>query len=425
MIVSMAKQGHKPNFILLYIFTMAFILYLFASSVFMVLPYVGIVAFSVLPLFVMDLRKSIYYTFFLLPFSWYYPGYVILLVFFMLLFKCRGTFKQNQFIFSTVLTILELIHLMLCPFPVEWTHAISPIAFIALFFFLLFFQNDSVEDNQCIKFYCIGSCFAVLLSYLMIIQVGGFDLFISGAFRSGGAEDMGQDSIILNSNSAAYLSLTSFVCLLFSKDRYDLPFVIYIGLVLFSFVLGVCSFSRTFLFLVFFTLIAYIFAANVKNKLKLVFVGVLCAIAAISCFPTLISSIFDVFSTRLSSYDIGDAGGRTEIFAMYNQWLINNPAALFWGAGINYYNEVTNLGHATHCGLQQILVCTGIIGLFLYSIVAVRFYKMYKNGSTSLIALLPFFICFVFDQSIQFLLPQFLMFPFIAVAYMFRINSRA
>jgi len=405
-------------------FIIAFLLYVFASSVFITeLPYSVIIVFSILPFLVLDCRKSISFTFFLLPFSWYFPGYIILLVFILLIFKSKGDNRSIQFSFTIILVILEILHLLLSSFPVEWSHALSPLVFIALFFYLIFFPKGGVEESQCIKLYCISACFAVLLSYLMIIHSGGFDLFILGTFRSGMTLNMERDSVILNSNSAAFLSLTSFVCLLYSKDKLGLSNLYYIIFLLFSFTLGILSFSRTFLLLVSFALFAYFIIERKKKKYKTVLACLLFVIIAGFCIPSVFDAILNVFSARLTSYDINNAGGRTEIFMQYNRWLLDNPEALIWGTGINYYQEITDVGHATHCGLQQILVCTGIIGLILFFIAAKRYYSLYRTNTSSLQAMIPFFICVAFDQSIQFLMPQFLMFPFVVTAYLFRIIS--
>lgn len=420
----MFLSKYLTNSKVFYFFIIAFTFYVYAKSViFTGLPSIGIAFLAVLPLLMLGSKQSMYYIFYLLPFSWYFPGYIVLFLFLIIVLKNKRYNVLLQFIFALLFILQEFFHLMSYSFQIDWVHSISPMAFLSLFFYLLFYQNNNLNYSKCVKYYCIGSCLAVLLAYLTIIKLGGYDLFISGAFRSGAVEGMIFETPILNANSAAFFSLVSFSCLLFAKDKLGLPLVLYVTLLIASIVLGFMSFSRAYMLMIGFSLFLYLFIVSVRNKFIIVFVGILAFLAISFVSHSFIDSIVDVFSDRLSGANIETAGGRTIIFMSYNKWLMENTDALIWGAGINYYNEIVKIGHSTHCGLQQIVVCTGIIGLSILVIAAAKFFRMNKTSATTIQATIPFLICLAFNQSIQFFMPQFLMFPFVAAAYMYKINS--
>lgn len=407
-----------------YFFIVLFSFFILAKSIFgIILPSAGIVILALVPLLFLDIKLSLCFIFYLLPFSWFFPGYIILFLYIIIVYKCKEHNKSVQFIGALLIIILELLHLLTYNNQVDWIHSFSPLSFIALFFYLLFYQDETINYSSCIRYYCIGSIIAILLSYLSLIQIGGLEVFLSGVFRSGTDDAMSKDFPVLNANSAAFLSIVPFSCLLYAKNKLELPFPIYIILLITFIVLGALSFSRTFMILTAISIILYICFAKVKNKKIIVLCGIVGVFATILAFPVFVDSIVNIFSERFNGANIETAGGRTDIFASYNKWLLENYDALIWGVGINYYYEIVNVGHSTHCGLQQIIVCTGFIGLFILCVSFYKFFKINRTNNTQFQAIIPFIICLAFDQSIQFYMPQFLMFPFIVSAYLYKINS--
>ena len=124
--------------------------------------------------------------------------------------------------------------------------------------------------------------------------------------------------------------------------------------------------------------------------------------------------IYNSFLGRFEEDNFATAGGRTDLFKEYNDFMAQNPRYWLAGTGVVHYKEICNCSNSIHNGIQQIYVCHGIIGVLLFSFVIVGFYKKYHKAK--LIQYLPFIAVFIFDQSIQFLHPHFLMFPFICAS---------
>ena len=131
-----------------------------------------------------------------------------------------------------------------------------------------------------------------------------------------------------------------------------------------------------------------------------------------------VDSVYDVFFTRFSSENLETAGQRTDIFKAYNTWLFEHDKIVS-GIGILYYIDITNIGHACHSGLQQIYIAYGILGLIIF-LLAGGVYKYLFINRITFSYFIPFVICLIFDQSIQFLSNPVLLFPFVMLAYTLR-----
>ena len=90
-----------------------------------------------------------------------------------------------------------------------------------------------------------------------------------------------------------------------------------------------------------------------------------------------------------------------------------------------HYKEVCKQRNSIHNGTQQIYVCYGSMGIIIYLVVIVIFKRRYikKSSNLRIQNFIPLFACFLFDQSIQFLLPFVLMLPFVASVLPLRLKD--
>jgi hypothetical protein len=78
--------------------------------------------------------------------------------------------------------------------------------------------------------------------------------------------------------------------------------------------------------------------------------------------------VFNSFVKRFFEEDISN--GRIELFLFYNEHLLSDIRYLFFGVGIqNFTRSLANIygyvNNVCHNGIQEILVCWGIPGLFM------------------------------------------------------------
>ena len=129
-----------------------------------------------------------------------------------------------------------------------------------------------------------------------------------------------------------------------------------------------------------------------------------------------VGNAFEEFN-RFEEENIATAGSRTELIALYNQYLLDHPDRLVYGTGSLYYRRVSEQNLSTHNGTQQLIVCYGFIGLLIFVWCGIVFYKRYYKKNKKAIKLVtctPFFVCLMFLQTIQFVSPPSLMLPLVA-----------
>lgn len=291
-------------------------------------------------------------------------------------------------------------------------------SFVGIFFFFLNDNLENISRKKVISYYLLSTSFVLFLVVFRALSIIGIEGLLSASFRGtnmmemAGLESDMQTHFALNANSQAYFSIVNISILVLGKDRLGMNTVPFYLVLLISFIAGIVSFSRTWILLMFFLSIVSVLLSKGKKRIALIFtILVLFAGFMASGFS---DSVIDSISGRFKEDSIETGGGRTDIFAYYNKMWINDPMKILVGTGSIDYAYKSNYDHSIHNGLQQIYYCYGIVGFLIFILAFMQYFKRSRVLRKSLFSLLPFIICFLFDQSIQFINPHFLMFPFIA-----------
>lgn len=390
----------------------------------------GVMIVGIMSLFMVLLpyTQLVYLLFFILPLTCGIPGYVMLVSIVLLVLKSKHI-TAAQIIPAVLIAISEILHVTFYDFNADFRGVLSYLSFISVFFFLLFEQDKTVMRQVCIKYFCFGAVFTLAVIYAGLMLENGFAEVIAGNLRSGfamGIEEVEEmkNRLVLNANSIAYYSIVSLACLLLGRRKLQLGFLSYVSMLVIAIAGGILSFSRTWLLLVAVVFVLFIIANKPSNKFIL---GA--AIAAIVGLVIVSDSAFfapivENMTSRIGNDDIATAGGRFIIFERYNDFWLSEMKYVLFGTGAVYYKEVAGQFMSIHNGIQQIYVCYGLCGILLYIGVIVGFLRRNKHIKLSLLFCLPIIACFLFNQSIQFLNPYYLMLPFIPAAYALRIEKR-
>lgn len=390
----------------------------------------GVMIVGIMSLFMVLLpyTQLVYLLFFILPLTCGIPGYVMLVSIVLLVLKSKHI-TAAQIIPALLIAISEILHVTFYDFNADFRGVLSYLSFISVFFFLLFEQDKTVMRQVCIKYFCFGAVFTLAVIYAGLMLENGFAEVIAGNLRSGfamGIEEVEEmkNRLVLNANSIAYYSIVSLACLLLGRRKLQLGFLSYVSMLVIAIAGGILSFSRTWLLLVAVVFVLFIIANKPSNKFVL---GA--AIAAIVGLVIVSDSAFfapivENMTSRIGNDDIATAGGRFIIFERYNDFWLSEMKYVLFGTGAVYYKEVAGQFMSIHNGIQQIYVCYGLCGILLYIGVIVGFLRRNKHIKLSLLFCLPIIACFLFNQSIQFLNPYYLMLPFIPAAYALRIEKR-
>lgn len=375
----------------------------------------------------MEYKDGVLLTFFILPFTVGIPGYSITFALLALIIK-RRSLNLNAMWSAFILLIIEIVDFFVVGLDVDIQRLLSYCSFMLLFFFLILEVSKDIDAGSCILYYSFGLIFTLAVIYFNMASQNGFDRLIAGELRNGiqGLLDNEESSIghlVINANSTAYMCLASASSLLCGRKYIKISPMLINILIGIVFLIGMMSFSRTYILsLVLLVLLLLIFR---RQKVRVIVHIALLVFAAIIFFPYIFDNFINGMTARLGESNLSTAGGRTIIFKEYLELWGSNTYYMFFGTGASDYMQILHTSRALHCGLEQVLVCCGLIGLMVWGISIFKF--ILKNKSELSIEdfkifIIPLIVTVLFDQSIQFLNPYYLMLPIIPALYTLRLR---
>lgn len=368
-------------------------------------------------------KQCVSFVFFVLPLTCGIPGYSMLVAYIILILKSK-IINIWQIIPPICIVLLEFWHVCRYDFESSLVAVFSFSSFILVFFYLIFNRDNRVSNIDCIKLYVIGAIIASLIVILKLGSSHGFEELLLGSLR-GGVRSNAEQQLIgqfdLNANSMAFYSITAFSCLLIGRKAYSMKQVNYLLCMIASILVGIISFSRTWILVAILAILLYIIIKH-KNIKTIVF-SLLFAGLVVYAVPIFFDNLMEVFIGRFTLDNMETGGGRAVIFDVYHNAFINNPKFYIGGTGVVHYTEVVGYPLAMHSGFQQLYVCCGMIGVFVFAVSALYYKKRYVTRKIPLLFYIPLISCLIFDQSIQFLNPYYLMFPFIPAVYILQLKS--
>ena len=353
-------------------------------------------------------------------------GYLYPILISILYYRKRAYFAI-PIIFVIVSFCYEFVHYPFYSFVPDSSPNLVLNYLSTLFLVALFFRNEDLmlDKDLFIKMFCIGS--AILCLFIVwhtTILIDSVDIF-TGNIRIGDTgildemELSGKIYLRANANNMAYFSIVSISLLLIQFFDKRIPLIEFIILIGVLFLCGLTTMSRTWFICLAILLFTFFNKIGNTGFLKTIFF----ILIAVGGIYFIISN--EDFSTAIIERFTGDktAGGRTSIFAEYNDFFFNHPAVILFGTGVLNYKKVAMLEHSTHNAIQQIYVCNGLIGGIL--LIGVFFFTVAniwikRNRMVSKVYLLPLIISILFLQTLQILNPCILLLPLIPSILMFR-----
>lgn len=367
-----------------------------------------------------DLMKYVWFCF---PLTCGIPGYIMTISFIFLIIK-RRKINVRQLLPIVIVILLVGVNWGFYGELRNFPNLLSFFSFISIFFYFMHLDDNYVRKDSVdlIKYYSFGIIFTLGVVLCNMITYYGLDAILTGTLRSGalGAADndasVMKGHLVVNANTMAYYAISVFssifVLLSYRKAKSKMWLII----MLLAFVLGLFSFSRTYIACVTFAMFVYFALSNFKSRLRLILLIASFFILIITLFPNVLDAFVEAFLGRFDEDNLSTAGGRMPLFKRYHELWSSNIIYVIFGAGV--WGEV-NIW-SMHSGFQQIYVCLGIVGTFTYLLSFITYFN--RNKTKSFMLLLPFLITFVFNQSIQFLAPYSLMLPYIPTLYMMKLR---
>ncbi|MBR4961233.1 MAG: hypothetical protein IKY52_10080 [Clostridia bacterium] len=241
--------------------------------------------------------------------------------------------------------------------------------------FLITLDYKKTNYVMICRMLAIVSVFMVSVVLLNLLKANDFNfsLIFLGSYRLGiGNAAVKEFGVNYNANQLGFicnLSISGLLQLILTKNQRKTDYVLIVALCLF----GIMTMSRTFLVCLAVLLVMFISFGEVRKsvKIKRIFlVGLVCALIALFAY-ILMPSVFTSFVARFFEEDVSN--GRAELFRFYNEHLLSDVRYLFFGVGIqNFARELVNIygtiSNVCHNGIQEILVCWGIPGLFMMTV---------------------------------------------------------
>lgn len=355
-----------------------------------------------------------YLLFFLMPLACALQAFTISIGAFMLFIKA----PQKRFGYLmpfAILVLFEAAHVL------NTSVTIVDFAYYASYLFVFFYlmsDNDSLTSPRfCVKMSCYGFMLALFAVVYGMINTFGVAGAFSGLFRDGtiigASSEEGAVGVSLNANSVAYYSLALLSMLLCQPSRLKMSRIVIATGVIIAVMAGVISFSRTWLLLVAIFVLALFGLTSRKISLIITLLAAVIIVPTFSIFADVTSG----YTERFNSDDMETAGNRKGITMRLFDYMNENPDAYFWGSGVLTYGDNTKQTVSPHNATQQVFVCTGLLGLLLFAYPIYKNCTRYYSKKRGWLPYLPFFICLLDIQTIQFLSPHFLMLPLLICLY--------
>lgn len=352
-----------------------------------------------------------------LPGNYFLPFWIIILAFHFLRNKRKEVLPA--ICFATFFFIFEIIHYAFYTYEINYLEIGSYYCSLLLVCSLCQ-TNIKTDFSRPILSFCIGCCVLLTIIFLMFIKGGDAAMMVELSGRMGGDKTYADEEIMTlrtNANTIGLMSSTAIACILSLFYYKRIHFITLFLIISICFGFGLFSVSRTWAVVLGLIFLLYLFFQRNNKWVGYITIGIF-----IICFGFFYISnheIINIFFDRFSDDNIQTGGNRLVLFEAYNRFLYDNFVYLIFGTSAQFYKEVAGVFNSTHNGLQQILVCYGLIGLFLFLGAYVRL-LVNNYSKKQQISLLPMICVFIFLQTLQSLWPIICLYPIIAAFFVMK-----
>lgn len=387
--------------------------------------YIYLVLFGAL--FMLGNKGSIYECIaFMVPCLTGLPYNHILITAFVVLLIKNGSHK-NSYTNTGVFCIIAIIVLEILSMSSgigEFNVMLSFISIFSLTFMRLIDTDFERYNSQKICLYFIVGYWVAMLCLFGQYGVNGYSILsisnmAEDGFRIGDTNEFTSavdgiwTNISYDNNGLGEISIMAALASLLLWRRRASPLLLISAFGALS--VGMATLSRAFVLTAILSLMAFfIFGYQRRNIVRNTILTAIVICTIFYLLSTVLTSFVVGFESRMNTDDISN--GRVDIFAMYNNILINDPLKLLFGVGIQKYSTKLGVIMSSHNGTQEVVLAWGLFGLVLIItmlIVALKNAKRYFSISKQYY--IPLFALIIFSQTGQsFSQPLFVLLLFLA-----------
>lgn len=310
----------------------------------------------------------------------------------------KGRLNVKKGLLVIMLGFLELMHSILILMFDELNTLVlveQIFCFINFGIYGLLISDENVQKKSGIlmKTY-INSC--IVMAIILLIKrlnYYGFDIIFKMANGIGTIPNDKYYSLFFNSNTVSArlgLSLALDLAIIGIKRKIR---VLDIVQIIITIVLGLMTFSLSFLlygFICICLFIVYTFSFK-KRKLLLLLVFVLISffIFVLITHTTFYDKIFSIYRKSVTTQDISN--GRIDIYKYYVNLLKSNLDILFLGRGLTTYELLNENGErlAAHNALLEVVLAWGLIGMFVLILFIYKIFIRKTKNKINLYVYIP------------------------------------
>lgn len=256
-----------------------------------------------------------------------------------------------------------------------------------------------------VKTYIFMAAYFMLDVLLVTLKYYNIKEMMSDTFRFGSLMDVlnGKPSLTDNQNMVALfavLAITLIAVCLYHERKH---LVLNVALIVYFIFFGLFTASRTFIIcLLVFALLLLLYTMR-KSLSKTILIMIACFVVVMILANTVFADLFSKLFSRFYVEDV--TAGRGSLIREYNNFIFSHWKNVLFGIGLQNVVPVTGISHSPHNGIQEIMLCWGVIGIIAFVLLfftIIKRYKHLKYKKGAFIYALPFIIYLLFIQTVQF-----------------------
>lgn len=335
--------------------------------------------------------------------------YILFFAIIIYLFKFIHEIKNIKILaLMMLLMMLELLHCFIQPFDfMEYIRYFISYGFIGIVL------NDMSELTNkkvifMLKSFVLTYCFTMFdILAQLANQLGNLMIFFAKGIRFGNLNVTQAANVVSlydNENMIAMFSLiaiSSCIILIFIEKNN-----IWLIMCVVALFFGLSTFSKAFVIVLPFLFLMVIVTLIKDNKISIVkrAVTLLTIIMLVLILAnTIFSNAIDNIIERFNAGDI--TSGRSDLFFEYNKFFFDNPEYWLTGIGLQFLREKTGILNTPHNGLQETLICFGLLGIIIWICIFRQILicaKKARRRKIKILNLIPVVVFIIYTQSIQF-----------------------
>lgn len=335
-------------------------------------------------------------------------NYIILVACIMYVIRFRRSSKINKIhAMVLLLCIFELLHAFIPEFSLsEYLRYMFYFIYIGLVLGENKIQSLIKNEEVILRSFVFVDAYFMLEVLLVTVKYLNYSDLVSSGFRFGTLEDyvIGKPTLFDNENMVGLFALVAIGILLVLLINNKKERVLRIALIVYFSFFGLLTTSKTFIICLVLMLVLFILYLYRSSFFKALGITAFTVGAIIVGINTVFANEIQRIIVRFHAADLST--GRNELMKEYNAYIFSDWKRVTFGIGLQNVVEKSGAHNSPHNATQELILCWGIIGLFVVLILTIFVLKKTRTKLIQRPSIAYYIILFIFViyiQTIQFI----------------------